>query len=536
MVFVTNEEYQDVTSPTKEHPSELFPTKIHPEESIPNEEHTIESIITQEYPEESTPTVYHRSESISTLNLEPRENQLADSSSIEVYPAESTSNTKNLLAQCDKILVSEDSNNGVVTEFYTLAEVPVEDLIVEIFPISFDEATSPAQIVDIPAEEQDDITLVNIESQITLQVDVHQRQSLEDKETQHVTLSEENQKDVAESYSIYSLPFLTLPTLTAPVVSSAIVTGDEENDKLQIEVDKLELDSLSRISPSFCSYDSLNKLSGDIVALDEQPSLLSELTAAEFHRTRDMEFAETAEKLKLTLGRDTQDKEDLEGSGQFAHQRLPRSSTPLQANRTDSKLPSCKPPPPTTPSLSSLGEEKLASCTTSDIETCLIKPVDSSSYSDYVCVKPSLESEVNEPLLAQTESSSEVFQVPTPSYSTGMLPLTVNVSPVYMKSPLLGRSDSTTVSQSSSPSDSDIAERNTGLNEFTGKSKECLECMLVITELINKTSVNKGEDVYVDRERIVSIITTAGSLSLSRTNVFIDTLGYFPFFTCELSL
>jgi len=467
-------------------------------EPIPKGESPVEFVGTENHPIRSVMAEEHPIESVST----------------EVHTVES--------ALIEEILGTHLEEDHI--EFFTLSVVPAEVLVVESFMISDEEISSNESLTDFKAtqsveclaEEQDDVTLVNFQCESTTPSNVIRHQSFEDGEPQHVTLSEENQKVAGanESYSIYSLPIFTLPSLTAPLVPLVTATSNCGNDiKLENKVEKVEPVSLSQYYPNVsqlsCSDDFLSKLSAHEVALDDQPNLLSELTAAEFQITRDIEFAETAEKLKLTLGHDTQE-EDLERSSQFPNQNLPRSSTPLLANRTDSKLHKVF-KPPTTPTLttSPVGEI-VGSATSLDIETCLLKPLDSSSYSDYVCVKPSLES-VNEPILTHTETSSEVFSLPT-TRAIDAPSLIVNVSPGYMKSPLLGLNDSTTISQSTSPSDSDITERDTGLNEFISKSKQCLDCMLDITELINKTSVKQDDEKHFSEERIVSIILLWGKV------------------------
>ena len=182
------------------------------------------------------------------------------------------------------------------------------------------------------------------------------------------------------AFSLYSLPIFTLATSTGPLMSSMLsshtsIPQEEESDDHSLPQQQQQQQSKALTQFSY-SCDSLDKIpSSSMVEMNDPMSLLSELTAADDLHVND------------TTTDDDGDQRFLKDSLDQPQSTLPRSSTPLHTQPNSQNVDSTN-----LPKIYRPREDQLIKCSQSDIETCLVKPVDSStSYSDYVCVKSSIE-------------------------------------------------------------------------------------------------------------------------------------------------
>ena len=326
-------------------------------------------------------------------------------------------------------------------------------------------------------EDKDDITLVNMEEADKVTEpkieapNVNKRQFVEDWAAIHTTLQpdltqtesrtdDEQKISLAKNaFSLYSLPLFTLATSTVPCVPNILSTNPNEEER---HPEDLPLNQFSY------SCDSLDKLpSSSVFEINDPTSLLSELTAADDLRD-DVDNIEDEQSLRNSLDR--------------PRRTLPRSSTPLSTHDSQKVVSNL-------PKIYKSRDRVSFSQSDIDIETCLVKPFDSStSYSDYVCVIPSIE---EEPIVMQGQEVMEAL----PAFQ----PLKVDVTPEYVRSPLIGKRDfmfDSSCSLKSSPAESYLHEEDIGLPEFVANIQECLGRLSEITELINRPSpaINSEHD------------------------------------------
>uniref|UniRef100_A0A7M5XE85 Uncharacterized protein n=2 Tax=Clytia hemisphaerica TaxID=252671 RepID=A0A7M5XE85_9CNID len=366
----------------------------------------------------------------------------------------------------DQIDPHSSSVNSLVSESSGVYSADTDGLRL---PLTYKMIPHHQQHQQQPLEETDDVTLVNMENEPNHSPNVDRRQFVEDWAAFHTVISTEDIKDPEKTnqqgdqisqYSIIHLPMFTLSTTTALATPHLITTNSASpthhtTDNLRTPL-PTPVQNLNNFSYSY--DDSLDQISpSKATLLNDQPSLLSELMAADDEIAKDSHTTD----------------HNLEDSGQHPKTTLPRSSTPLFPQKGDSKLPKIynnKVNP--TAQASTEGSSSVHS----DIETCLVKPPDSStSYSDYVCVKPSLPS------------------------------LTINITP-DLGSPLVGKNDSVfdSLSQKSSPTDSHLNDEDMGLTEFNNQIRECLNRLLEITELSKKTNEPKNSNEIKEKMELLS--------------------------------
>ena len=334
-------------------------------------------------------------------------------------------------------------------------------------------------------EDNDDVTLVNMEDEDVTEPqmespNVDRRQFVEDWAVFHRTVQQAAPDDVGETlivkngeaqgptnilgeavtpYSLRSLPLFTLATSTIPVVPNILSTNADQAGEPLPELHNHQHDHVRNDLTGFSySCDSLdNSTSAPPPSSREMydpMSLMSELTAAD----------NSNEETSYSMG--------------LPRQTLPRSSTPLATHQSQKlgqqNLPKIYKPCPQQPVTSTTTPSSQSS-----IETCLVRPVDSStSYSDYVCVKSS----------TTVEEESMVFH----RHSGIKQPQFNDLTPESLKSPLVGKRDSPPLpfDQRSSPANSTINlhEEEIGLPEFETNIQRCLERLEEITELVNQPS------------------------------------------------
>ena len=286
----------------------------------------------------------------------------------------------------------------------------------------------------------------------------------------------------------------TLDMLSEPDAPSRI-----KRDKV-LDTVPTPLSYVDECTISFESLEASHDFSGS-----ERPSLFLELTAAEEICAKDIVFEKTAEQLYASLITDeavlkqesniclieTDDSSSINLSA-FNNTSpnyitgLPRSSTPLVVNQLqdfqDSKtFFNC--PNEKGQHLESL-KDNIARPST-EIESVIINPDSSTSYSDYVLVQPTVESHdmqtlmpVNPNRLSDTEE-------------------------IYL-SPLHGKNKKNDVSASSSAGGSYQREIDVGMDSFIDKIQNCMSSMMEITSMVNHEQKAFQEEEEKLSEKLVS--------------------------------
>lgn len=372
--------------------------------------------------------------------------------------------------------------------------------------------------------DKDDNTLVDMEHENDEtkieSPNVDKRQFVEDWAAFHTTMHPDrppqnepintngNGKDpftsTSVAFSLYSLPIFTLATSTGPLMPSMLSSHtsppqEEESDDHSLPQQQQQSKAFTQFS---YSCDSLDKIPS-MVEVNDPMSLLSELTAAD-----DLHVDDT-----------TTDDDDDDGDQRFLkdsldqpQSTLPRSSTPLHTQSNSQNVDSTN-----LPKIYRPREDQLIKCSQSDIETCLVKPVDSStSYSDYVCVKSSIE---EDPIPIMQSQETLLMEV-SPAYQLLKVDVTSPEYAVNNNSPLVGKRcdafkfDGSYNSHKSSPVESYLHEEDIGLPGFMVNVDDCLGRLSEITDLVNRptpstTTISDRDDgdddgQFVNGHKIVS--------------------------------
>lgn len=244
------------------------------------------------------------------------------------------------------------------------------------------------------------------------------------------------------------------------------------------------------------------------VSGSERPSLFSELTVAEDQRVKDIAFKETADKLYAALlpnqsslhkvceegltNSSSMNTSELnfESNALASYAVLPRSSTPVVAKRVENPEEVTFSHDLTKIDFSSQKEpneepKKENDASTVEIDQCLVQRESTTSYSDYVLVKPDLSEEPSAQQQQHLDDSTLTSVTNTQQGLINVLEVDISSTGNDMRSPMAGKLDET-LSTQASPSESYHHTMNIGLEQFIDKLQGCMESMVEITELVSQ--------------------------------------------------
>ena len=258
------------------------------------------------------------------------------------------------------------------------------------------------------------------------------------------------------------------------------------------------------------SFDPL--LASDEFSNSEKPSLFLELTAAEGKTAKDMAFQKTAEQLNAFLAPSdssnimkdpflsgTEDSlviitSDFNSISKNDIVDMPRSSTPHFSKEQ-------KPQVHFTPQSAALtsniswgdSHSNPETDTSNDIQSVIIPPDSTTSYSDYVLVRPTTE---GVPIESTTQSD---LDVPTKSLNSTKTDIT------QFKSPLYGKHDDNSTIQNRYRTENHQQELDLDLEEFIDKIQDCMLAMVEITGMINQEHKELSFEEERLTEKLVSL-------------------------------